>query len=47
MPCGILPPLPERIRDKKERYGALAERAMASLRQELQRIGLPEGGPTL
>ncbi|MDD6034386.1 MAG: methylenetetrahydrofolate--tRNA-(uracil(54)-C(5))-methyltransferase (FADH(2)-oxidizing) TrmFO [Oscillospiraceae bacterium] len=44
---GILPPLPERIRDKKERYGVLAERAMASLRQELQRIGLPEGGPTL
>ena len=25
---GILPPLPERIRDKKARYEALAERAL-------------------
>jgi methylenetetrahydrofolate--tRNA-(uracil-5-)-methyltransferase len=30
---GILPPLPERIRDKQERYLATAERAMASLRK--------------
>ena len=26
---GILPPLPEKIRDKKERYAALSERALA------------------
>ncbi len=34
---GILPPLPERIKDKKKRYGEVAERAMASLREELIR----------
>lgn len=28
---GILPPLAEQIRDKKERYGALAHRALCSL----------------
>lgn len=32
---GILPPLGEQIRDKKERYGALAERAMNSLKAAL------------
>ena len=29
---GILPPLTERIKDKKERYRALAGRALASMR---------------
>ena len=29
---GILPPLPDRIRDKQARYQALADRALASLR---------------
>lgn len=42
---GILPPLPERIRDKKLRYLTLAERAVDSLKRELDRVGLPEGGP--
>lgn len=32
---GILPPLAEKIRDKKERYGALAQRAMQSLKNNL------------
>lgn len=32
---GILPPLPERIRDKQTRYQMIAERAMASLEQTL------------
>lgn len=32
---GILAPLPVRIRDKKERYRALAERALQTLREEL------------
>ncbi len=31
---GILPPLPVRIRDKRERYLALAERSLASLREK-------------
>lgn len=40
---GILPPNPVRIRDKKERYQQVAERAMAALRAELMRVGyLPE-----
>lgn len=30
---GILPPLPERIKDKKERYTALAERSLKILRE--------------
>ncbi len=34
---GILPPLSERIRDKQERYLAVAERAMSSLEQTLDR----------
>ncbi len=37
---GILPPTPTRIRDKKERYQQVAERAMASLKAELVRVGV-------
>ena len=33
---GILPPLPEKIRDKKERYGALAARGLQTLRAQLE-----------
>lgn len=33
---GILPPLPERIRDKQARYAALSERALAALEPFLQ-----------
>ena len=33
---GILPPLPEKIKGKAERYGALAERAMQDLEQTLR-----------
>lgn len=36
---GILPELGVRIRDKKEKYGAYASRAVGSLRRELDRIG--------
>ncbi len=36
---GILPDIGVRIRDKKERYGAYAQRAVNSLRGELERIG--------
>ena len=36
---GILPDIGVRIKDKKERYGAYAERAVKSLRGELERIG--------
>ena len=36
---GILPDIGVRIRDKKERYGAYAKRAVDSLRGELERIG--------
>lgn len=32
---GILPPLPDRIRDKRERYAALAQRALDALRAAL------------
>ena len=32
---GILPPLPERIRDKKERYTALAERSLEILKKTI------------
>ena len=32
---GILPPLPEKIRNKKERYGALAARGLQVLREQL------------
>ncbi|MBR2406703.1 MAG: methylenetetrahydrofolate--tRNA-(uracil(54)-C(5))-methyltransferase (FADH(2)-oxidizing) TrmFO [Clostridia bacterium] len=33
---GVLPPLEEHIRDKKQRYAALAARALAKLEEELQ-----------
>ena len=33
---GILPALSEKIRDKKERYAALAKRALESLQNKLQ-----------
>lgn len=33
---GILPPLGERIKDKQDRYLALAERAMDSLKKALE-----------
>ena len=33
---GILPPLPEKIKGKAERYGALAARAMQDLEQTLR-----------
>lgn len=36
---GILPELDRRIRDKKEKYGVYAQRAVESLRQEMERIG--------
>lgn len=36
---GILPELDRRIRDKKEKYGVYAQRAVKSLRQEMERIG--------
>ena len=37
---GILPPLPERIRDKQARYQMIAERAMDSLEQTLDGYGV-------
>lgn len=36
---GILPELSVRIKDKKEKYGAYAERALNSLKSELLRVG--------
>lgn len=36
---GILPDIGERIRDKKEKYGVYANRAVAALGEELDRIG--------
>lgn len=35
---GILPPLEREIRDKRERYGALAERALRSLTENMPTI---------
>ena len=32
---GILPPIEPKIRDKKERYSALAQRALAELEREM------------
>ena len=37
---GILPELGTRIRDKKEKYGAYAKRAIAALTKEMERAGL-------
>jgi methylenetetrahydrofolate--tRNA-(uracil-5-)-methyltransferase len=39
---GILPPLPQRIKDKKERYGALARRSMEALTPVLRQLGIEE-----
>ena len=39
---GILPDIGVRIKDKKERYGAYAKRAVDSLKTELERIGYGE-----
>ncbi len=36
---GILPDIGVRIKDKKQKYGVYAERAINSLRQEMERIG--------
>ncbi len=36
---GILPPLPESVRDKKLRYRMLAERGVQALQAELDQIG--------
>lgn len=36
---GILPPLPEQIRDKRLRYAALADRALHSLAAALEAAG--------
>lgn len=36
---GILPDIPVRIKDKKQKYGVYAERAVNSLKNELERIG--------
>lgn len=36
---GILPDIEVRIRDKKEKYGVYAERALNALREELNRVG--------
>lgn len=36
---GILPDIPQKIRDKKEKYGVYAKRAVESLARELERIG--------
>lgn len=36
---GILPDIGRRIKDKKERYGAYAERAVESMKNEMERIG--------
>ena len=36
---GILPDIGMKIRDKKEKYGAYAERAINALKGELDRIG--------
>ena len=34
---GILPPLPERIRDKKVRYETIAARAVDAMRQAIEK----------
>ena len=36
---GILPDIGKRIKDKKEKYGVYAQRAVESLKQEMERIG--------
>ena len=39
---GLLPPLPDRIRDKRARYAAICERAMADARLYVENEGLSE-----
>lgn len=36
---GVLPPLPEKIRDKRERYMALAQRALSDLEDYREQAG--------
>ena len=33
--CGVRPPLPEKTRNSKERYGTLAARGLRVLREQL------------
>lgn len=39
---GILPDIGVRIKDKKQKYGAYAERAVQSLKKEMERIGFED-----
>ncbi len=39
---GVLPPLPDKIRDKQERYMQLANRGMNSLKEFAKRNNLGE-----
>ena len=41
---GLLPELPERIRDKRRRYGAYRDRALADLEQARLELTGPVGG---
>jgi methylenetetrahydrofolate--tRNA-(uracil-5-)-methyltransferase len=38
---GLLPELPQRIRDKRARYGAYRDRSLADLDAFLARLNLP------
>ena len=38
---GVLPPLPEKIRDKRQRYGALAQRGLSHLAAYCREMGQP------
>ena len=38
---GLLPPLENKIRDKRERYEALSARALADLKESLKEQGEP------
>ena len=38
---GVLPPLPEKIRDKRQRYGALAQRGLSHLAGYCREMGQP------
>ena len=39
---GVLPPLPEKIRDKRERYMALSQRALIDLEKWKERAGIED-----
>ena len=43
---GILPDLPERIRDKKQKYQAYADRALAALDAYLEQVAAQDRGDT-